>query len=46
MFINFRKIGHSGIVPLTYIGKEEIQKFMQYEASMTVYVGSTANPKK
>ena len=29
-------MGHSGIVPFTYTGKEEI---LQDEASMTVYVG-------
>ena len=30
-------MGHSGIVPFTYIVKEEIHKFIQYEASMTLY---------
>ena len=44
-FINFRK-QVSGIVPFTYIGKEEIHKYMQYEASMTVHIGRTANQRK
>ena len=29
MFINFRKIGHSGIVPFTKTGKEEIHEVGQ-----------------
>ena len=27
----FQKIGHSGIVPFAYIGKEKLHKYMQYE---------------
>ena len=46
MFINFRKKGHSGIVPFTCIGKEEIHKYIQYEASVTVHIGRTANQRK
>ena len=42
----FQKIGHSDIVPFGYIGKEDIHKYMQYEASMTVYMGRTANQRK
>ena len=29
----FQKIDHSGIVPFTYVGKEELHKYMQYEAN-------------
>ena len=39
MFVNFRKKGYSGIIPFVYVGKEE----MQYEVSMTAYVGKIAN---
>ena len=37
---------HSGIVPFTYKGIEEIHKYMQYEASMTIYIGRTAIKEK
>ena len=29
----FQKIGHSHIVPFAYVGKEELHKYMQYEAN-------------
>ena len=32
----FHKKGYCGIIPFVYEGKEEIQKYMQYEVSMTV----------
>ena len=41
-----QEIGHSGIVPFAYVGKEDIHKYMQYEVSMTVYVGRAANQRK
>ena len=31
MLISFRKIGNSGIIPFMYVGKEEINKYMEYE---------------
>ena len=37
MFTNFRK---------WVTGKDEIHKYMQYEASMTVYIGRSANERK
>ena len=46
MLHKFQKIGHSGIIPFTYEGKEQINKYMQYEAFVTVYIGSTANQRK
>ena len=42
----FQEKGHSCIVPLAYIGKEDIHKYMQYEASMTVNMGRVANQRK
>ena len=45
MLINFRRNG-SGIIPFLYEGKEEIQKYMQYEVSMTVYMGGTTDQRK
>ena len=43
----FQKIGHSCIIPFVYdyVGKEQIHKYMQYDASMTIY-GSVANQRK
>ena len=29
-------MGHSGIIPFVYEGKEEIHKYMQYKISMNV----------
>ena len=46
MFINFIKKGYSGIIPFVYEGKEEIDKYMQYELSMTVCMGRKANQRK
>ena len=34
--MNFIKIGHSGIVPFAYVGKEEMFKYMQYEANKAI----------
>ena len=45
MLINFR-YGYIDIIPFVYIGKEEIYKYMQYEVSMTVYMGRVANQRK
>ena len=42
----FQEIGHSCIVPFAYAGKEDIHKYIQYEASMTVYMGKSANQRK
>ena len=46
MFINSRKKGYSGIIPLVYTGKEGIHKYMQYEVSMTVCMDRTTNQRK
>ena len=46
MLINFRKKGYSDIIPFVCEGKEEIQKSMQYEVSMTVCMGRTTNQRK
>ena len=46
MLTNFIKIGYSGIIPFVYQGKEEIHMYMQYEVSMTVCMGRTANQRK
>ena len=46
LLINFRKKGYSGIIPSVGIGKEEIHKYMQYEVSMTVFMGRIANQTK
>ena len=35
----FQEMGQSGIVPFTYIGKDEIHKYVQYEAFMTCLYG-------
>ena len=42
MLINFRKKGHSGIIPFGHEGKEEKQKYMQHEVFMTVCMGRIA----
>ena len=42
----FWELGHSGIVPFFYTGKEDMHKYMQYDSSMTVYMGRAANQKK
>ena len=34
------------MIPFTYVGKEEIHKYMQYEVSITVYMGRIANLSK
>ena len=46
MLINFRKKGCSGIIPFVYADKEEIHRYMQYEVSMTAYMGRIANQRK
>ena len=37
MLKNSRKKGYSGIIPLLYKGKEEINKYMQYEVYDCLY---------
>ena len=34
------------MIPFVYVGKEEIHKYIQYEVSMTVYVGRVSNQGK
>ena len=46
LLINFRKKGYSGIIPFVYEDKEEIHKYVQYEVSVTVYMGRTTNQRK
>ena len=46
MLINFRKKYYSNIIPFMYVGFEEIHKYMQYEVSMNVCMGRTANQRK
>ena len=46
MFTNSRKKGCIGIIPFVYEGKEEIHKYMQYQVSMTVWMGRTTNQRK
>ena len=46
MLINFTKKGDSGIIPFVYVGKKEILKYVQYEVSMTIYMGRIANQRK
>ena len=46
MFINFIKKCYNAIIPFVYEGKEEIQKYMQYEVSMTVSIGRITNQRK
>ena len=46
MFINFKEKGCSGIILFEYEGKEETHKYMQYEVSLIVCVGRTANQRK
>ena len=41
-----KKIGYSCIIPFVYEGKEELHKYMQYEVSMTVFMGRIANQRK
>ena len=41
----FQKIGYSSI-NFVCVDKEEILKYMQYEVSMTVYMGRIANQRK
>ena len=45
MFIIFRK-GYNDLIPSVYVGKHEIHKYIQYEVSMIIYVGRTANQRK
>ena len=45
MIINFRKKGYSSFIPFVYEGKEEIHKHMQYEVSMSVWVGQQIKEK-
>ena len=42
----FQKTSNSGIICFVYAGKEEILKYMWYEFSMTVFLGSIANQRK
>ena len=42
----FPKISHSGINLFVYVGKEDIQKYMHHEVSITVYIGRIANQRK
>ena len=42
----FQEIGQSGFVPFAYVGTDEKHKYMQYEASMTVYIGRATNQRK
>ena len=42
----FEKIGYSGIIPLLYVGEEEMLKYMRQEVSMTAYMGRIANQRK
>ena len=42
----FQKISYSGIIPFVCESKEEIHSYMQYEVSMTVYMGRVANQTK
>ena len=39
-------MNYSGIIPLVYVGTEEINKYMQYEVSFTIYKGRRANQRK
>ena len=39
-------MGYSGIIPFVYVGKDEMRQYMQYEVSMTVYVGRITNQRK
>ena len=42
----FEKTGYSPIISFMHAGKEVIDKYMQYEVSMTVYIGRIANQRK
>ena len=42
----FQKIGHSGIILFVYISKKDILQYMQYEVSVTLYMGRIANQIK
>ena len=42
----FQKIGDNGNILFVHVGKDEIHKYMQYEVSKTVCVGSVANHRK
>ena len=42
----FQKIGYSVIIPFVYAGKEEKQKYMQYEVSVTAHVDMIAIQRK
>ena len=42
-YMNFQKIGYTDITPFVYVSKEEINKYMQYEISMTVCMGRITN---
>ena len=37
-----QKNSYSGIIPFAYGDKEEIHKFLQYEVSMSDYMGNIA----
>ena len=39
-------MGYSGIIPFVHIGKKEMHKYVQFEVSITVYVGRIANQTK
>ena len=36
----FQKIGHSDLILSVHVGKEETHKYMQYEVSITIYIGN------
>ena len=38
-------MSYSGIIHFVYVGKEETQKYMQYEVSITVCMGMIANQR-
>ena len=42
----FQKIAYSDIIPFVDVGKEVIDKYMQYEVSMIVCIGRIVNQRK
>ena len=46
ILINFTKKVYSGIISFVYMSKEEVHKYMQYEVSMTDYMGRIGNKRK
>ena len=45
MLINCRNKGYTSIISFVYIGKEEIHEYVQYEISITIYMGRIENQK-